>query len=64
MIIIDLEKIIIEYMKTVGLLAYHQACNFGANLQIFSTYSSEEFDEIINILNNYNIENVGVRALD
>lgn len=26
-------------MKTVGLLAYHQACNFGANLQIFSTYS-------------------------
>lgn len=32
--------------------------------KIFSTYSSEEFDEIINILNNYNIENVGVRALD
>lgn len=32
--------------------------------KIFSTYTSEEFDEIINILNNYNIENIEVRALD
>ena len=32
--------------------------------KIFSTYTHEEFDEIINILNNYNIENIEVRALD
>lgn len=32
--------------------------------KIFSTYTSEEFHKIIGILNNYNIENVEVRALD
>ena len=32
--------------------------------KIFSTYTSEEFDEILDILRNYNIENVDVRALD
>ena len=32
--------------------------------KIFSTYTAEEFDLIINILNDYNITNVEVRALD
>lgn len=32
--------------------------------KVFSTYTSEEFDEIIKLLNIYNIENVGVRELD
>lgn len=32
--------------------------------KIFSTYTASEFDEIVNILNNYNIENIKVRALD
>ena len=26
-----------EKMKKVGILAYHSACNYGANLQILST---------------------------
>ncbi len=32
--------------------------------KIFTTYSAAEFDEIVNILNNYNIGNIKVRALD
>ncbi len=32
--------------------------------KIFSTYTASEFDEIVNILNNYNIGNIKVRALD
>ena len=32
--------------------------------KIFTTYSASEFDEIVNILNNYNIGNIKVRALD
>ncbi len=32
--------------------------------KIFTTYSAAEFDEIVNILNNYNIGNIMVRALD
>ena len=32
--------------------------------KIFSTYTASEFDEIVNILNKYNIGNIKVRALD
>ena len=32
--------------------------------KIFSTYSASEFDEIVDILGNYDIGNVNVRALD
>ena len=32
--------------------------------KIFTTYSAAEFDEIVNILNKYNIGNIKVRALD
>ena len=32
--------------------------------KIFTTYTASEFDEIVNILNNYNIGNIKVRALD
>ena len=32
--------------------------------KIFSTYTASEFDEIVNILNNYNIGKIEVRALD
>ena len=32
--------------------------------KIFTTYSAAEFNEIVNILNNYNIGNIKVRALD
>lgn len=32
--------------------------------KVFSTYSADEFNEILSILNNYNIDNIKVRALD